>query len=165
MSAHHSLRSHSLLKTVFEKIGDTYQAYCNTHKTHAMATHHGGSGCPLDRDIDMTSETQTTTDKDIANTQDFHPVEMDHFEDLEHNNPAKLTAVTREVDDLHQQVQAGEGQPMEIVNHIECKLQRLSISLNPPAPTEPLWKGDMTLHFCSETNQPDKHLATRYTCI
>ena len=124
MSACHSLRFHLPLKTVLGKIGDTYKAYCNTYKTHAMATHHGGSGNLLDRDIDMTRETQTTTDNDIGNTQDFHPVEMDHFEDLEHNNPTKLTALTR------------EGQPTESLNCIECELQRLSISLNSPAPPE-----------------------------
>ena len=44
MLAHKSLRLHSPLKTVYGKLGDTYQAYCNTTKTHAMATHHGGSG-------------------------------------------------------------------------------------------------------------------------
>ena len=55
-----------------------------------------------------------------------------------------LTSLTRKVDDLCQQVQAGEGQPMETLNHIECKLQRLSISLHPPAPTEPL--GEVTRH-------------------
>ena len=38
MSADHSLRSHSPHKTVFGKIGDTYQAYCHTYKTHSMAT-------------------------------------------------------------------------------------------------------------------------------
>ena len=38
MSACHNLSSHSPLKTVLERIGDTYQAYCNTYKTHAMAT-------------------------------------------------------------------------------------------------------------------------------
>ena len=47
MSADHSLRSCSPLKTVFGKIGDIYQAYCYTYKTHAMATHHGGSGTTL----------------------------------------------------------------------------------------------------------------------
>ena len=87
---------------VFGKIGDTYQTYCNTYKTHAMATHHGGSGNPLDRDIDVTRENQTTIDTDVEDTQDFHPVETDHFENLEHNNPAKLTALTRELDDLCQ---------------------------------------------------------------
>ena len=67
-----------------------------------MATCHVGSGNPLDGDIDVTRETHETADTDIENTQDFHPVETDHFEDLEHNNPTKLTALTREIDDLHQ---------------------------------------------------------------
>ena len=100
MSAHHSLRSHSPLKTVFGKIGDTYQAYCNTYKTHTMATHHGGLGQPLDRDINVTREADEATDTGIEDTQDFHPVETDHFEDLEYTNPARLTAITRELDDL-----------------------------------------------------------------
>ena len=61
----------------------------------------------------MTRENQTTIDTDVEDTQDFHPVETDYFEDLEHNNPTKLTALTREVDNLCQRVQAGEGQPTE----------------------------------------------------
>ena len=92
MSPHHSLRLHSPLKTVVGKIGDTYQACCNTYKTHAMATHHGGLRQPLDRDINVTRGAQESTDTDIEDTQDFHPVEMDHFGDLEHNNPARLTS-------------------------------------------------------------------------
>ena len=47
MSVYHSLRSCSSLKTAFGKIGDTYHAYCNTYKTYAMATCHGGSGKPF----------------------------------------------------------------------------------------------------------------------
>ena len=89
MSAHHSLRSHLPLKTVFGKLEDTYQAYCNTYKTHTMATHHGGSEQPLDSDVDVTGE-----DTDTENTQDFHPVDSDHFEDLQHTNPTKLTTLT-----------------------------------------------------------------------
>ena len=58
MRAHCNLRLHSPPKTVFARIGDTYQAYCNTYKTHAIATHHGSSGQPLDRDTDMTREEQ-----------------------------------------------------------------------------------------------------------
>ena len=69
-----------------------------------MATCLGGSGNPLDRDIDMTRETHETAETDIENSRDFHPVETDLFEDWEHNNPAKWTAFIREVDDLHQQV-------------------------------------------------------------
>ena len=65
MSACHSLRLHSPLKTVFRKMGDTYQAYCNTYKTHAMAIHHGGLGQPLDRDIYVTREAHEAADTDI----------------------------------------------------------------------------------------------------
>ena len=80
---------------VFGKIGDTYQAFCNTYKTHAMATGHEGSGHPLDRDIDVTRETQKTTFTNIEDTQDFNTAEAVQFEDLKCNNPTKLTALTR----------------------------------------------------------------------
>ena len=83
-----------------------------------MATCHGGSGQTLERDIDATAEVHETTDTDIENTHEFHPVDTDHFKDLQHNNPVKLTALTRAVDDLHQQVQAGEVQPTKTFNYI-----------------------------------------------
>ena len=133
MSAHRSLRSCSPLKTVFGKIGDTYQAYCNTYITHTVATCHGGSGSSLDRDIDM-----TTNDTNIVDTQYFNTTETNNSENLKYNNPAKLTALTRELDDLCQQVQDRECQPTETLNCIECELQNLSITLHPPTPTEPL---------------------------
>ena len=59
MSACCSLRSHSPLKTIFGKIGDTHQAYCHTYKTHAMATYHGDSGQHPDRDINAHKTTDT----------------------------------------------------------------------------------------------------------
>ena len=40
----------------------------------------------------ITREVHETTDTDIENTQDFHPVDTDHFEHLQHNNPTKLTS-------------------------------------------------------------------------
>ena len=134
MSPHQNLRSCSLLKTVLGKIGDTYQAYCHMYKTHTMATNHGGSGQHLDRDINA----HKTTDAEIEHAQEFHHINKNDFEDSETNNPTRLTAITRELDDLHQQVQSGEGQPIEGLNHIEHELQRLSISLHPSAPPEPL---------------------------
>ena len=82
ISAHHSLRSCSPLKTVFGKLGDTYQAYCNTYKTNTRATHHGGSGQPLDREVNVTRDAHDATDTDIEDTQDFHNVERVNFEDL-----------------------------------------------------------------------------------
>ena len=134
-----------------------------------MATHHGCPGNPLDRDTEATRETHETADTDTENTQDFHPVETDHCEDLQHTNPTKLTALAREVDDLCQQVQAGEGQPRETLNHTEHESQRLSISLNPPASTEPL--GEVIQHYtntlCSAQKQINLTtlLATGYTHI
>ena len=37
-----------------------------------MATHHGGSGQPLDRDINVARGAHNTADTDIEDTQDFH---------------------------------------------------------------------------------------------
>ena len=34
------------------KIGDSYHTYINYYKTHAMATHYGGIGKPLEKDSD-----------------------------------------------------------------------------------------------------------------
>ena len=65
MSACHSIRSHSPLKSVFGKIGDTYQSYCNSYKTHAMVTWHGGIGHPLDRDVDLNKENPQNAETEI----------------------------------------------------------------------------------------------------
>ena len=84
---------HSPLKTVFKKLGDTYQAYCNTYKTHAMATCHRGTGQPLDRDI-----TPHGQDTDIQN--DYHHEDMDNFENVEKENHTTLKALTQDLDAL-----------------------------------------------------------------
>ena len=58
-----------------------------------------------------------------------------------YSNQAKLTALTREINDLCQQVEAGEGQPAEGLDHIEQELQNHSLMLHPPpspTPTEPV---------------------------
>ena len=98
MLACHSLISCSPLKTVFGKIGDTYQAYCHTYKTHAMATCHGGSRQHLDRDINA----HKTVDTEMELAQEFHHVNTYDFEDSTPNNHARLTTITREMDDLCQ---------------------------------------------------------------
>ena len=109
MSAHYNLRSHSPFKTVLGRTEDTYQAYCNTYKTCTMATYPGGSGHPLDRNTDMTREEQPVVDTDVEVQQDFHPEDMAYFENVEHTNPARLTGITRELDDLCQRIQAEAG--------------------------------------------------------
>ena len=98
MSACHSLRSCSPLKTVFGKIADIYQAYRHTYKTHTMATCHGGSGQHLDRNINA----HKTTDTEIEHAQEFHYINTNDFEATDTSDPAKLIAITRELDDLCQ---------------------------------------------------------------
>ena len=89
MSARHNLRSHSPLKTVLNRLGDTYQAYCDTYKTHTMATCHGGSGQPLDRDA-----TTTGKDIDVDILHSFHHEDTDDFENVEQENHSSLAAIT-----------------------------------------------------------------------
>ena len=96
-----NLRSCSLLKTVFNKLGATYQAYCHTYKTHTMATHHGGAGQPLDRDT-----TPHGQDTDIPNN--YHHEDMDNFENAEQENHNNLAILTQDLDDLCHRVQAGK---------------------------------------------------------
>ena len=93
MSACCNLRPHSPLKTVFNKPGDTYQAYCNTYKTHTMTTCHGGAGQPLDRDI-------TAQGKYIDIPNDYHHEDMDNFENMEQENLTNMKALTQDLDDL-----------------------------------------------------------------
>ena len=116
-------------------------------------------------DINVTREAHKAMDTDIEDMQDFHPVDTNHFEDLEHNNLARLTAITRELDDLHQHVQAEEGQPSEAFKLHRMRITGLTAQSTNTYRTP--WGYDKTLYkhsvFCPETNQPDKLLATR--CI
>ena len=43
-----------------------------------------------------------TTDTEIEHAQEFH--HMNDFEDSKPNNPTRLTTITGDLDDLHQQV-------------------------------------------------------------
>ena len=110
MSAHLNPRSCSTLKSVLNRLGDSYQAYFNFSQMHAMATHHGGSGQPLKKDISPNGETMP---------EGYHNEDMDNFDNAEHEIPTWLAAITRELDDLWQRFQAEEGQPTEQPQHIE----------------------------------------------
>ena len=56
----------------------------------------------------------------------------------------KLTALTREINDLCQWVEAREGQPAESLDHIEWELQNLSLRLQPQPP--PTWRSNTPVH-------------------
>ena len=110
----------------------------------------------MDRDINTAREEQLVVDTDVEVQQDFHPEDTAPFEDIEHTNPARLTVITIELDDLYQRIQAEEGQPTESLHCIEQELQQLSTSLNLPIHTEPLGevlKHYITLSLCSAQNR------------
>ena len=131
MSAHHNLRSCSPLKTVFNKPGDTYQVYCNTYKTHTMATCHGGAGQPLDRDA-----TSNGKDTDVDIQKNYHLEDEGDFEPIGQENHANLAYLTWELGELCHRIQAQENQPAEALQCKEQALQRLSIALHQSAPSE-----------------------------
>ena len=129
MSAHDNTRSHSPLKTVLEKIGDHYQAYCTTDKTHTMATFHGGAGCPLNRGLDILAEDTEHTDinNDSTHSSDStvalgDPEAVGYHEGPAYENQDRLKVLMREINDLHQRVVAREGQPGETLDHIQQEL-------------------------------------------
>ena len=93
---------------MLRKIGVKYQAYCTMYKTHAMATHHRGTECPLDRDINLHIEDSETTGLDNENestsgsdtTVVLGGSEVGgHLNDLIHSNQAQLMALTQEIND------------------------------------------------------------------
>ena len=95
-----------------------------------MATHDGGAGQPSDRDPNLPEQ-----DTDIPSN---HLEDIDNFENVEHENHTTLKALTRNLDDLWHRVENAEGQPMEAIHHLKCEIHRLSLTLQPPAPPEPL---------------------------
>ena len=108
MSAHCHTRLCSPLKSVLGKIGDRYQAYCTTYKMHTKATCHRGAGCPLDRGMDILIEYPEPADIDNEITHSLDvtvaqggPEAQEHPKDPVYNNQDKLTALMREINDLH----------------------------------------------------------------
>ena len=63
---------------------------------------------------------------------------MDNFENTEQENHTNLGTLTWDQDYLCQRVLTGEGQPTEVIHHIEHELHRLSLALHPAALPEPL---------------------------
>ena len=109
MSACHSTRMHTLFKIIPGKIGDKYQVYCTTYKTHAMAIHYQGAECPLDRGINLNTEDTEPTDIDNESTYSWDvtvalggPEAEGHPKDPVCSNHDKLMALMREINDLHQ---------------------------------------------------------------
>ena len=78
------------------------------YKTHAMTTCHRGAGHPLDRGLDILTEDTEHADinNDSTHGSDVtvapgDPEAVGHFEDPAYNKQDRLTALTREINDLH----------------------------------------------------------------
>ena len=80
------------LKKVLNKIEDSYQTYINSYKTHAMATCHGGTSKPSEKDSDPQEHDVTIHDEYQADINDFENIEPDHH--------ARLKDLTNEIDKL-----------------------------------------------------------------
>ena len=126
-----------------------------------MTAHHRGAGHPIDRGIDLHVEDPEATDMDNDNesisgsdaTVAMGVLEVEgNPNEVLPRNQAKLTALTCEINELCQQVEADEGQPAESLDCIEWELQNLSLVLQPQlppmqTPTEPF--GEV---ICQYTN-------------
>ena len=123
-----------------------------------MATHHGGAGCPLNRGLDILAEDTEHADINNDNTHSSDarvalgdPAAVGHPEGPAYENHDRLTALMRDVNDLHQRVAAREGQPAETLDCIQQELLNLSTAIHqpqPPAPAEPFGE---VLHQYTDT--------------
>ena len=78
MSAHQKLWTHSPIKTILNKIGDSCQTYVNHYKTHAMATCYAGIGKPLENDSHPQDTNADIQNEYQAEKNDLENIEPDH---------------------------------------------------------------------------------------
>ena len=128
MLACQRLQTHSPIKKLFHKLGNSYQTYINLHKTHAVDTHYGGIG-------DTSVNNPESHDMD-SDSQDNYQEDVNDLEHIELNPPVELKHLTCEMEQLRQTVKDKANDPMDTIKHLEQKLNQLAITLCPP--TEPI---------------------------
>ena len=104
MLACQRLWTHSPIKKLFHKLGNSYQTYINFHKTHAMATHYGGIG--------VTSVHDPESHDMDSDSQDNYQEDVNDLEHTEHNPPVKLKYLTHEMEQLRQTVEDKNNDPI-----------------------------------------------------
>ena len=94
---------------------------------------------PPNRGLDILTEYTEHTDIDNDNTNSLdatvalgYPEAVGHPEDPAYKNQDRFTALTREINNLHQRMTAREGQPAEALDCIQQELQNLSIGIHQP---------------------------------
>ena len=124
MLAHQRLQTHSPIKELLDKLGNSYQAHINFHKTHAMATCYGGIG-------DTSVNNPESHDMD-SDSQDNYQEDVNDLENIEPNHPTGLKHLTHEIEQLRQAIKDNDNDPIDAINHLEQKLNQLAIMLCPP---------------------------------
>ena len=124
MLAHQRLQTHSPIKKLLDKLGNSYQTYINFHKTHAMATYYGGIG-----DTSVNSPEPHDMDSD---SQDNYQEDVNDLENIEPNHPTGLKYLTHEIEQLRQAIKDNDNDPMDSIHHLEQKLNQLAVMLCPP---------------------------------
>ena len=125
MLACQRLWTHSPIKKLFHKFGNSYQTYINFHKTHAEATHYGGIG-----DTSMNNPESQDIDSD---NQDNYQEDVNDQEHIQFDPPVALQHLTCEIE---QTVEDKDNDPKDAIKHLEQNLNQLAITLCPL--TEPI---------------------------
>ena len=99
-------------------------------KKHAMATHYGGIGKPSEKDSDPQENNVAIHNEYQEDIRDFESIEPDHHE--------RLRDLTHEIDNLRQNIKANESTPMDAISDLECKLNKLALTLHPSVLPEPI---------------------------
>ena len=95
-----------------------------------MATHYGGIGKPLENDSDL----QDTN----ADIQDEYQADINDLENIEPDHQAGLRDLTLEIEQLWQTVKTNDNDPMDVISHLEHKLNQSALTLCPLMPLEPV---------------------------
>ena len=123
MLACQRLWTHSPIKKLFHKLGNSYQTYINFHKTHAKATRYGGIG-----DTSMNNPEPQDMDSD---SQDNYQEDINDQEHIDFNPPVILQHLTHKMEQLRQTVEDKDNDLMDEIKHLEQKLNQLAITLCP----------------------------------
>ena len=143
MSAHHNTSQKEYWVKL--EIGIRLTAQCARHMLWLPTTE---AQTPPVKGLDILAEDTVYADIDNDSTHNSDatvalggPEIVEYPEDPAYDNQDKLTTIKREINDLHQRVAVGEGQPAETLDCIQHELQNLLIAIHqpqPPAPAEPL---------------------------
>ena len=121
MLACRRFQTHSPIKKLFCKLGNSYQTYINFHKTHAVATHYGGIG--------HTSMNNPETQDMDSDSQDNYQEDVNDQDHIEFDPPVTLQHLTHEMEKFRQTVKDKDNDPMNAIKHLEQKLNKLAITL------------------------------------